>query len=268
MMEEVKTPKIFASSSVSNIPTIVIDSGQTSEVNLENTRLERSFVILPRPRFDSSCPQLDLEAGRLTRAKNETSLNRIGVQPDSSVGGGVSFGVGRPMHTPRNRISSVREDGRCMLPTCASVSPIMHRSQLSSEMSTSDGSVFYSSKTSRVTEDNLQRSGQRSLLWRWLLNISGGLACISPLGLLAIKNGFIGTLISLITILLALVTLVIALVKMRLSNSREDYSELEGCNTKILPPYTRNIDTIFEDTEISHQKNSTATSKSDGAADQ
>ena len=134
MMEEVKTPKIFASSSASNIPTIVIDSGQTAQPNCDNTRLmERSFVIPPpRPRFDSSCPQLDLEAGRLTRTKNETSLNKIGVLPDSGSlrGGGVSFGLGKPMHTPRNRISSVREDGRCMLPTCASVSPILHRGQV------------------------------------------------------------------------------------------------------------------------------------------
>jgi len=148
--------------------------------------------------------------------------------------------------TPHGRISSVKEDGKNYFSPCPSVSPILHRNQ-AYDTSQLDGSIFYTSKGNTVDQTEAPPVERvRSPPWRWLLNVSGGLALIAPIGLLAIKNSLIGILVSCFTLLVSITSLVTALVKMR----RYGYSEVEGGNmTKICPPHTRMIDTIIEESE-------------------
>lgn len=247
MMEAEKTPPPMNRA----LPHILVDSKQSQPIERE-----RAYFICSTQNRESG--------GILNNSDLQTSIfSRSRIQSDGDtgvipryVGPANNNALGTSGVTPRTlaplvpkRISILKEDGN-LLPPCPSVSPIPFRNHLRSENSSADGSLFYNSKFN--TEDQGQeqpREYPRSPPWRWLLNISGGLACIAPLGLLAIRNKLVGTIVSSVTISLAFTALVIALVKMRLKSSRDDYEELEGANSKILQPQSRNIVTIFEESE-------------------
>jgi len=154
-------------------------------------------------------------------------------------------------HHFNSRISSVKAEGRCRLPTCSSVSPILHRSRIENRTPSYPPSVFYASKNENTSStDDTPIIKAREFPWRWMLNIAGGLAFIAPLGYLSIKDGLVGICMSMTISLLALISLVFALAKMPSKKDRNEYTDIIGANHKILPALsTRNVDTILEENE-------------------
>jgi len=257
MMKEEKTPHTINRA----LPVIIVESKETQPIERE-----RAFFICSTQNRQSGGIQnnSDLQTSIFSRSRIQSDGNPAAnpaiIASSNNIVTGRAF---KPL-TPlvHKRISSVKDDGN-LLPPCPSVSPIPFRNHMRSENSSADGSVFYNSKFN--TEDILQEPrGEypRSPPWRWLLNISGGLTFISPLGLLAINNKVVGGIVSSVTIFLAFVALVIALVKMNLKSSRDDYAEIEGGNSKLLPPQSRNIQTILEETYSSEQHQETTRSSS------